>query len=224
MFDILLNDPNFLPITIIFIVLVVVAIWQKLDRYIIPLAFVFVFYALFTMMAETDEITQENLINENKTAIYDTSKNLDEVHIQESIPFDTTVVLKDEPTIIEKQVEEIINNPPDLRVNSILMCENIIDTLRKPINRGKIFPLSLKRIFCYTGIRNALSERTIKYEWYFQGNHIDTIPIKIGRSVHWRSWTYKTITDDQIGEWFVIIRDEITNTALDTAYFTIVDE
>jgi len=137
---------------------------------------------------------------------------------------DPVIEITKEPEIIvtEKQADE---KPelPDLHVNSLLMCEGMIDSLRKPIRPGKEFSITLKRVYCYSGIRNALSARTILYEWYFQGNYIDTIPIKIGRSVYWRSWTYKTISDAQIGDWYVVIRDEITAAAMDTVHFTIID-
>ena len=130
--------------------------------------------------------------------------------------------------IIEENVEEVENeateDPPELRVNSFLMCESMIDSLRKPMNISDSFPISLKRVYCYSGIRNALSPREIMYEWYFQDQLIDIISIRIGRSVHWRSWTYKSISDSQIGEWYVILRDQITDIALDTTFFTITDE
>lgn len=221
MIDRLIGDPAFLPITIIFLLLVIIAIWQKLDRTVITLTIIFVLYALFTGIT----------IDKNDDSV----KFRETVQIDDHLKKDTIIINKIETAVIDTPVvenivddeassEEVIPDIPDLRVNSLLMCEAMIDSLRKPIRSAKEFPVTLKRVYCYSGIRNALSPRTILYEWYFQGNYIDTIPIKIGRSVHWRSWTYKTITDAQIGNWYVVLRDEITATALDTINFTIIDQ
>ena len=221
MIDRLIGDPAFLPITIIFLLLVIIAIWQKLDRTVITLTIIFVLYALFTGIT----------IDKNDDSV----KFRETVQIDDHLKKDTIIINKIETAVIDTPVvenivddeassEEVIPDIPDLRVNSLLMCEAMIDSLRKPIRSSKEFPVTLKRVYCYSGIRNALSPRTILYEWYFQGNYIDTIPIKIGRSVHWRSWTYKTITDAQIGNWYVVLRDEITATALDTINFTIIDQ
>ena len=61
MFRHLLNDPNFLPITIIFIALVLVAIWQKLDRFFIPLALVYSLYVIITIVMSPDQKSQFEL-------------------------------------------------------------------------------------------------------------------------------------------------------------------
>jgi hypothetical protein len=213
-----------LPITIIFLVLSVYAVWQKLDRFILPLAIMYIVYAVFTGLTTADEDTSlkpVKIVEEQSIINMDTINliNLDEA--SEPAPLDTLLIIKAEP---EPQAEEVKPDLPDLRVNSLLMCEFVIDSLRKPINSGDEFSVTLDRIYCYSGIRNALSDRTIIYEWYFEGNYINSIPIKIGRSVHWRSWTYKTINDAQIGKWFVVIKDELTQAEMDTIHFTIIDE
>jgi len=222
MFD-LLNDPNFLPITLIFIGLIIVAIWQKLDKFILPLSVVYVMYLIYmfiTLPSENEEgpiIITDTITdgNEKETLI---------VAIEDESVYNDTVAhnLKLEEVIADEPVKN--EEPPDLRVNLIKMCQAIIDSLRKPINISDSFPISLKRVYCYSRIRNALSQREILYEWYFQNKLVDIIPIKIGRSVNWRSWTYKSTSDSQIGEWYVVIRDQITGTSLDTAYFIITDE
>ena len=221
MIDRLIDDPAFLPITITLLILVIVAIWQKLDRFILPLAIMYVVYAVFTGISSADdvEIKHPAKIVQNPTAVIEDAL-IDTMRVK-TPPSDTVLIEIEEQELNTKKTQPEL---PDLRVNSLLMCENMIDSLRKPINFRKEFPVSLGRVYCYSGIRNALSERIILYEWYFQEKYIDTISIKIGRSVHWRSWTYKTITNAQIGEWFVVLRDEISSTALDTIHFTIIGE
>lgn len=221
MIDRLIGDPAFLPITITLLILVIVAIWQKLDRFIFPLAIMYVVYAVFTgiSITEDDGIIKPAELVQSKTEVNDDS-NI--IKIVDETPLSDTVSIEVKDQELVTRDEEPVQL--ELRVNSLLMCESMIDSLRKPVNASREFPVALKRVYCYSGIRNALSERTILYEWYFQDEYIDTIPIKIGRSVHWRSWTYKTITEAQVGEWFVVLRDEISNTALDTIHFTVIDE
>lgn len=220
MIDRLIDDPAFLPITITLLMLVIVAIWQKLDRFILPLSIIYVVYALITgfLITEEGDIIEFAEPVQSKTEINEDSVI---VTIVDETPLSDTVSIE-----VEKVADTRDDEPVqlELRVNSLLMCENMIDSLRKPVNTRREFPVTLSRVYCYSGIRNALSERTILYEWYFKDKYIDTIPIKIGRSVHWRSWTYKTITEAQVGEWFVVLRDEISHTALDTIHFTIIDE
>lgn len=220
MIDRLIDDPAFLPITITLLMLVIVAIWQKLDRFILPLSIIYVVYALITgfLITEEGDIIEFAEPVQSKTEINEDSVI---VTIVDETPLSDTVSIEVEKAAYTRDEEPI---QLELRVNSLLMCENMIDSLRKPVNTRREFPVTLSRVYCYSGIRNALSERTILYEWYFQDKYIDTIPIKIGRSVHWRSWTYKTITEAQVGEWFVVLRDEISHTALDTIHFTIIDE
>lgn len=220
MIDRLIDDPAFLPITITLLMLVIVAIWQKLDRFILPLSIIYVVYALITGFSITEEGDIIELAEpvQSKTEINDDSII---VTIVDETSLSDTVSIEVEKAAVTRDEEPV---QLELRVNSLLMCENMIDSLRKPVNTRREFPVTLSRVYCYSGIRNALSERTILYEWYFQDKYIDTIPIKIGRSVHWRSWTYKTITEAQVGEWFVVLRDEISHTALDTIHFTIIDE
>lgn len=220
MIDRLIDDPAFLPITITLLMLVIVAIWQKLDRFILPLSIIYVVYALITgfLITEEGDIIEFAEPVQSKTEINEDSVI---VTIVDETPLSDTVSIEVEKAAYTRDEEPV---QLELRVNSLLMCENMIDSLRKPVNTRKEFPVTLSRVYCYSGIRNALSERTILYEWYFQDKYIDTIPIKIGRSVHWRSWTYKTITEAQVGEWFVVLRDEISHTALDTIHFTIIDE
>jgi len=57
MIERLINDPAFLPITIIFLVLSVYAVWQKLDRFILPLAIMYIVYAFITGLSTADEDT-----------------------------------------------------------------------------------------------------------------------------------------------------------------------
>jgi len=223
MFERLFNDSAFLPITITFILFVVFAIWQKIDRFIIPLVLMYLVYSIFTGLPAHEEKKKENpsIILEEVEVKSDTSTVIKIEEMIKPLSLDTLLNSNEEP---DSEREVVKPNLPDLLVNSLLMCEFVIDSLRKPINSGEEFSVKLDRIYCYSGIRNALSDRTILYEWYFEGNYIDSIPIKIGRSVHWRSWTYKTIMDSQIGEWYVVIKDELTQTALDTIHFKIINE
>ncbi len=217
----LFQDPTFIPITIIFLILLLVALWQKLDRYIIPLSIVYAIYAVLTAFTIEKTLPAEILAQpvDNKSAVIDIIG--DGVNLVEIINDSSEVNFKKDTVNIEN---ELVKTIPDLRVNSLLFCESMIDSIRKPINIGNEFSTTLEKVYCYSGIRNILGKRTILYEWYFEGKYIDTIPVDIDRSVHWRSWTYKTIKNAQVGQWYVVIRDELTDTALDTAYFTMINE
>ncbi len=217
----LFQDPTFIPITIIFLVLLLVALWQKLDKYIIPLSIVYVVYTVISAFTIENTFPPEILAQpvDNNSVVIDIIN--DGVNPVEIINDSSEVNLQKDTVKIE---EDLVIAIPDLRVNSLLFCESMEDSARKPIKIGSEFSIGLEKVYCYSGIRNILGIRTILYEWYFEGKYIDTIPVDIERSVHWRSWTYKKIKNAQVGQWYVVIRDEPTNTALDTAYFTMIDE
>ena len=228
MFKHLLNDPNFLPITIIFIALVLVAIWQKLDRFFIPLALVYSLYVIITIVMSPDQKSQFELpmkemvkvpvdtlnkvINKKESELV---RLVEEARLAEEVRLAEAVRLAEEARLAEESVVS------GLSVNSIKICESINDSLRKPFNSGKVFPVTLGQVYCFTNIKNTLNERTILYEWYYQGNSIHKHPVKIQRSNYYRSWASKKI---KIGEWYVLVRDKETNIVLETAYFSISNE
>ena len=218
MFKHLLNDPNFLPITIIFIALVLVAIWQKIDRFFIPLALVYLLYVIITIVLSPDQKSQFELPMKEIVKVPVNTLN-EVINKKES----EAARLAEEARLgaIEaaRLVEESVVS--GLSVNSIKICESIIDSLRKPFNSGKVFPVTLGQVYCFTNIKNTLNERTIVYEWYYQGNSIHKHPVKIQRSNYYRSWASKKI---KIGEWYVIVRDKETNIVLETSYFSIINE
>ena len=79
MFDII-NDPNFLPVTIIFVGLVLVAIWQKLDKFILPLSAVYIFYLIFmfvSLPSNDEQVSLHDLIDIQE----DKTKDLSLIHI-----------------------------------------------------------------------------------------------------------------------------------------------
>ncbi|MFQ6678227.1 MAG: DUF2914 domain-containing protein [Fidelibacterota bacterium] len=215
------QDPAFLPITIIFLVLLVFALWQKLDKYIIPLFIVYVVYITYTAIT-FNEILVENIVSSPELIEPEVIDDIDE-HVQPvEITMDTgRSNLKLNTNKIEESPTQTL---PDLHVNTFLFCEIIIDSVRKPVKISKEFPIDIEKVYCYSGIRNITGARTILYEWYFNNQYIEAIPVNIGRSVHWRSWTYKTIKNAQVGQWYVVLKDELTKAALDTAFFTMVAE
>jgi len=217
----IINDPTFIPITIIFLVLLLVALWQKLDRYILPLSVVYIVYAVYSTFTFDETVLAEIEIKpvKNQAVVVDKFEKSIKPEVVNVDPGE--VHLHQDSVSIEN---ELLQSIPDLRVNVMLFCEDMNDSTRKTVNKGTEFPISLGKVYCYSGIRNALGIRTIFYEWYFEGNFVDKIPVYIERSVHWRSWTVKTINNSQIGNWYVVIRDDLTKTPLDTAYFNIIDE
>ncbi len=217
----LFDDPTFLPITIIFLGLLLIALWQKLDKYTIPLFVIYIIYAIYSMATFKNEVIQEDIHKSpsvNEVVHIAPKLEVNETHKSEIKELEQTEWKEDK---FETSKEPVL---PNLRVNSLLMCESIIDSIRKPVNVGTNFPVSVGKIFCYSGIRNLSGERTVLYEWYFDGKYINTIPVNINRSVHWRSWTFKSISDAHIGSWYVVIRDQETQASLDTTYFSIFPE
>ncbi len=237
MYDILYNDPALFEITIVLLILVGIAIWQKLYRTASVMCAVFIFYLIFIILTsesvheivetETNDIHDEIVKNEkvDKIAIQEISdstiketKNY-EPDLKAKIPEIPTIkkISDDKITVmkIEKTVVPIVEDT--LSADSIedepITVLNI-STGSNIVNRGieipdSVFSLDIERIYCHTNIRNWNDSKTIYHKWYQEGELKSLIRIEIGRSFNWRAWSYITVYPERVGDWKVIVEDSL---------------
>jgi hypothetical protein len=89
----------------------------------------------------------------------------------------------------------------------------------KPVGPGDAFPRTVGRLYCFTRIKGAAQNTTIKHLW-FKGDTLVmeiTLPIQ---SADWRTYSIKTITPASAGSWRVDITTE-SGTVLRSVPFTI---
>ena len=127
MYDILYNDPALFEITIVLLILVAIAIWQKLYRTASVMCAVFIFYLIFVIL--TSESVQEIVKTETNDIHDEIVKNekVDKITIQE---------------ISDSTIKETKNYEPDLKAK-IPAC--ITTTKQRPA-RSIVVEVSMESI------------------------------------------------------------------------------
>tara|TARA_Y100000310_G_scaffold240729_1_gene244635 strand:+ start:671 stop:1300 length:630 start_codon:yes stop_codon:yes gene_type:complete len=198
-----MNLSELLLISLIWLILLGIAIQQKLKMGIIFLGFVYLFYLTTELFWNSKQITEEILVMSVSGEIIADSIiiELDEIELKNTVE---TVV----DSVNEERVEIVIQSP-NLALRQITICKAINN--RKPLGSGTEFTSEVDNLFCFTGIRNLVKTDTVTHIWYYQNREMARIPIEVGQSSFWRAWSRKTILPRWVGEWEVIVFDSEGN-------------
>ncbi len=234
MFDAIKNDPAIFEITIVLIILVSVALWQKLNRTAMIMGLVYFLYLIFIVFnfvpsieqVPTDDF-QDNVVSK-EIKIDPIPKVIDqpeksEINDDGSIDNSQKSIKIQEKTkaLTENSVQEKTeSNERDINTNFIdSFQENrikvvLFQTGRDIINRQLLKPDSLfnlddRRIYCMTKIQNQNNGKTIFHKWYHEGKLRASIEMEIGRSYNWRTWSYINIRPERVGNWKVVVVDTL---------------
>jgi len=246
MFDELQQNQAILEITIIFIVLFCIAIWQKLKLAALIMGGIYFSYLIFNIF---DSIEQNLKVNEKSNLDNQTNINIDTIAELESK--DSIFIKKDEPIIEEIKTVSIkedsnvdsesfiqdnlkennLDEFEDLNTQQILK-ENIIKIVsfelgrnmidRQLINLDSIFYISDKRIYCMTKIQNQNNGKIIFHEWYKNDLLFAKVDLEIGWSYNWRTWSYINVAPQHKGVWKIVVTDTL-NIRYDSLSFIIKD-
>ena len=237
MYENLYNDPALFEITIVLLLLVAIAIWQKLYRTASVMCAVFIFYLMFIIL--TSESVHE-IVETETNGIHDEivrDEKVDKIVIQE-FPDTTMKATLDYETTLKAQIPEM----PGIKIISddkislvkiektdLAIVENAlsagtieeepltvlnISTGSNIVNRSieipdSVFSLDIERIYCHTNIRNWNDSKTIYHKWYQEGELKSLIRMDIGRSFNWRTWSYISVYPERVGDWKVIVEDSL---------------
>jgi hypothetical protein len=81
---------------------------------------------------------------------------------------------------------------------------------RIPVDVSEVFPPDIGRVYCWTKIKADSVPTKIYHVWYFKNREMARIELDIHYPV-FRTWSYKTILPQWIGEWKVVVQDENGN-------------
>ena len=220
-------DPSFLPVTIVFFVLVLFSFWQKLVRYVPYLAVVYLAFLLFTATSYRPTIV---LPQEEKKNGVDYSMKL-KVRDESIVVKDDNVVKSTDEnsrTSSGLEVKQYVapqepqdKKPKSIVVQRLVVCENIDLELRKPMRIREVFIDTTSRIYCFAGLRNPEKSEDIIHVWKFNGEPYATVHMNVSVSDYFRCWSYITPREDVVGQWTVAVLDDESN-VLKEADFTIV--
>jgi len=245
-------DLAFLQITFVFIILVIIALWQNLKPFAIIMSGVYFFFLLFILLTPNKSINShpevEDILTESET-----QKSFDlNNQIVDSIKVSKRAVdnkIDDKP-IIKKAAKKIVESkainknsnvkslekikPNDLKTikTNLIVDENPIrvktfqlglDIInRELININSTFSILDERIYCMTNIQNQNNSKIIFHKWYLNETLVSKIKMEIGRSYNWRTWSYININPNRAGDWKVIVSDTL-DIEYDSLFFSIKD-
>ncbi len=95
-----------------------------------------------------------------------------------------------------------------LKVEEYAFCENIEE--RQPIGIKTIFSKDVGKVYLWTNIVGAKEPTTIKHIWYYGKKKVTEVSLKVNYFRN-RTWSYKTILPQWVGDWYVEIVDSEGN-------------
>ena len=93
-------------------------------------------------------------------------------------------------------------------VARLVVCENVQN--RSPVNVTDVFPAGTERVFCFLEARDIPAATEIKMAWYHGEQEVARVPLTIGPSPRWRTYTSK-MTMGRKGNWKVYLLDSADN-------------
>jgi len=104
--------------------------------------------------------------------------------------------------------EEESTESTGMSIKRIVICSSVVE--REPVGEGESFSVDIKKVFCFTDVRNAGEETFITHEWYYIDELKATVKLKV-TGEHWRTWSSKGIDKNWTGEWRVEVKDSDGN-------------
>jgi len=237
MFDIITHNPGLIAITIVLLILVIIAIWQKLYQAAMVMGGVYIIYILYITISPKDaptipstnldsSVEQETIIPQ----IIDDSTilipNIDDVGktvlLLDSVDSNKVMIQTIDSTIGFKKIyePEIDNIESIISVLSMTVGTGVVN--RRIENPDSLFSVDTKRVYCLTGIYNQNDSKVIYHKWYQEGRLQSKIKLELERSYLWRTWSYITIRGQKIGNWQIVVEDT-SGIRYDSLSFKIVD-
>ena len=237
MFDIITQDSGLIEITIVLLILVSIAIWQKLYQAALVMGGVYIIYILYITISPKDaptipstnldsSVEQEIIIPQIIDDSTNLIPNIDDVGkvdtLSESVGSDEVMIQTIDSTIEFKGIYEPEIDNPESKISVLSMTVGTGIINRRIENPDSLFSVDTKRIYCLTGIHNQNDSKVIYHKWYQEGRLRAKVKLELERSNLWRTWSYITIIGQKTGNWQIVVEDT-SGIRYDSLSFQIVD-
>ncbi|MBT3252041.1 MAG: DUF2914 domain-containing protein [Candidatus Marinimicrobia bacterium] len=140
---------------------------------------------------------QKNEINQT-THIKDKIKNT----VSKSIDADNNHKTANE-TIDTNDI--VSDQEGDLEIVKLVISSGVKD--RIPFDDLLVVPFSIGRVYTFTVVSSEY-ETTIVHVYKYEGKEVARVPLTVGESAYWRTWSSKYIEKSRLGEWTAEIQTE----------------
>ena len=193
----MLNDPTIFYLGIVLLILVSIALYQRLyslTGFLIVTYFIYIGINYFSG-------TQR----EEKTPFIDTP-----IIFSGNVQIDTTKkALIDSEETLEDITGTTDSIPSEqLALNYIMVSRDVDIKNRSAIDPGSVFPDSVGTLCCLSGIDNRNGGiQEILHKWTYMGNTVAKVKMVVERSINWRCWSVVKINPESAGKWEIAISD-----------------
>lgn len=104
----------------------------------------------------------------------------------------------------EAETAEVKEVTPVTSVVAASVCREIVSN--EPVEPGTAFTNDVGKVYCYSKI-SATAETEVWHKWSLNGEEIASVPLPIGKSSGWRTFSSKNIRQIDTGSWKVTITD-----------------
>ena len=199
-------DSALLLVGVILLLLIGVAIWQKLYKGIPILIVVYFIYAGIKLTSTHPvEVSKPELQVEEMT-VNDQIAVIPEDTVPADIDTQIIVVPVDTFPIVEVLEDHVDELEAEMVLRRIVVCKEVSNE-RIPVGADKIFPNDIGELFCFTAIENLVADDSVTHTWYYNSKEMAAIDLEVGRSPFWRTWSIKSIKPRWIGDWRVVVFD-----------------
>lgn len=93
-----------------------------------------------------------------------------------------------------------------LVVSRLVFARGVED--RQPVEQDFAPRADGRRIYAYLELLNKGEQRELTLSWVRAGKTFHTVTLDVGRSPHWRTWAYLTLSERLAGPWTVEVRGQ----------------
>tara|TARA_Y100001970_G_C13982992_1_gene724170 strand:- start:276 stop:911 length:636 start_codon:yes stop_codon:yes gene_type:complete len=182
--------------------------------------------------SETNKLLEQTNLNQKNVKVIIDDSNIQKeeeniVKVDDPLPQKVTKEKKvqAEPKIekikkpkvaIEKDTKQTIKSL--VNVKDIKICKNIKN--RNPVGVSEVFSNTVDSLYCFTKIENLGKKIEVRHIWFYENQMMTQVRYNVKKSNVYRSWTKKTISSYQIGNWRVEVQDR-NGTIIGSKQFTI---
>ena len=93
----------------------------------------------------------------------------------------------------------------EIKVLKFVCAENVVN--RQPVNVSDVFKTDINKIYCFTKVKADKTPTYIYHVWYKNDKKVFEVKLNI-RYTTYRTWSFKRISDNDIGNWRVELLDK----------------